>query len=140
MTNRQYCASCYVIDFDKEEVLLMYNEKLEKWLQPGCHIEGYESPIDAAIREVYEETGINITIIGPSYKENYYQPIATERYINNVGDMIDIQYLAIPINKNIHSNEKKLVKWVKISNLTQIDDLADDINIKVRKLYDIYRR
>lgn len=36
---RQYCASAYTIDFNNKKVLLMYNKKLNKWLQPGGHIE-----------------------------------------------------------------------------------------------------
>ena len=58
MINRQYCASAYTIDFKNNEVLLMYNKKLNKWLQPGGHIEGLETPIETAIRETKEETGI----------------------------------------------------------------------------------
>lgn len=59
---RQYCASSYVIDFNNAEVLLMYNKKLNKWLQPGGHIMGLETPIEACIREVKEETGIDIKV------------------------------------------------------------------------------
>ena len=94
---RQYCASTFVIDFEYQETLLVYNKKLNKWLQPGGHIEKFETPIETCIREAKEETGIDIKVIGPHFFENNYEPIATERYINKVGDMIDIQYLNIPL-------------------------------------------
>lgn len=38
--------------------LLIYHPYLKKWIQPGGHIDEGETPIEAAIREVYEETGI----------------------------------------------------------------------------------
>ena len=48
-------ASGLVIRDDK--VLLILHPYLKSWFQPGGHIDDGESPIDAAIREVREETG-----------------------------------------------------------------------------------
>lgn len=137
---RQYCASAYVIDFETSEVLLMYNKKLNKWLQPGGHIIDLETPIETCIREVKEETGIDIKIIGPSFFDNQYQPIATERYINKVGDMIDIQYLGIPLNKQINSIENNEVKWININTLETIKDIDTEIKVKVLSLYKSYKK
>jgi 8-oxo-dGTP pyrophosphatase MutT (NUDIX family) len=39
------------------KVLLIFHPSIKKWFQPGGHIDDGELPIDAAIREVYEETG-----------------------------------------------------------------------------------
>ncbi len=39
-------------------VLLVFHPYLKRWLQPGGHVESSEVPLDAAIREVREETGI----------------------------------------------------------------------------------
>lgn len=139
MIERQYCASAYTIDFTNGNVLLMYNKKLNKWLQPGGHIEGFEEPHETAIRETFEETGINIKIIGPSFKDGKFEPIATERYINKVGDMIDIQYLAIPIDIILNNNEKNETKWYPINGLKDATDVDEEIKNKVIKLYNEYK-
>ena len=58
---RHFTTSVYII-FEKK-VLLLFHPKLKKWLPPGGHIEKNESPLDAARREVLEETGLEITFI-----------------------------------------------------------------------------
>ena len=47
-------------------VLLHRHRRLARWLPPGGHIEAGELPDDAAVREVWEETGVRATLIGPS--------------------------------------------------------------------------
>ena len=49
-------ASGLVID--NKKVLLIFHPFIKRWFQPGGHIDDGESPADAAIREVYEETGL----------------------------------------------------------------------------------
>ena len=139
MLERQYCASAYTIDFEKKKILLMYNKKLNKWLQPGGHIEGKETPEETAIRETLEETGVGIKIIGPSFDNKKIQPIATERYINKVGDMIDIQFLAIPETKDLINKENNRTMWFPIEELYKEKDISDEIKIKVKTLYEKYK-
>lgn len=45
-------------------VLLHFHRKLGKWLPPGGHIEDDELPDDAALREVLEETGLHVRLVG----------------------------------------------------------------------------
>jgi 8-oxo-dGTP pyrophosphatase MutT (NUDIX family) len=40
------------------KALLIFHPYIKQWFQPGGHIDDGEPPIKAAIREVYEETGI----------------------------------------------------------------------------------
>ncbi len=45
-------------------VLLHLHRKLDKWLPPGGHIEPEELPDDAAVREVREESGLAVELVG----------------------------------------------------------------------------
>lgn len=40
------------------KALLIFHPYIKQWFQPGGHVDDGESPMHAAIREVYEETGI----------------------------------------------------------------------------------
>lgn len=45
-------------------VVLLWHEKLARWLPPGGHIEPDELPDEAALREVEEETGLRVRLLG----------------------------------------------------------------------------
>jgi 8-oxo-dGTP pyrophosphatase MutT (NUDIX family) len=52
-------ASAVVLTRDGERVLLLFHEKLRRWLQPGGHAEPGETQGEAiALREAVEETGL----------------------------------------------------------------------------------
>jgi ADP-ribose pyrophosphatase YjhB (NUDIX family) len=63
MTVRHFTASAVVLD-GEGRVLLVHHNKLGKWLYPGGHVEPDESPAEAAVREVAEETGLQAVVIG----------------------------------------------------------------------------
>jgi 8-oxo-dGTP pyrophosphatase MutT (NUDIX family) len=49
-------------------VLLLYHKKLDIWLYPGGHVEKNETPEQTVLREVMEETGLKVEIIGQKDK------------------------------------------------------------------------
>lgn len=54
-------ASGIVLDAEREHVLLVHHKRLERWLQPGGHIEASDTSLLAASRrEVLEETGADL--------------------------------------------------------------------------------
>lgn len=61
MLKRQFTATVYILDQDT--VLLHYHKKLQKWLPPGGHLEFNELPHEAAWREAFEETGLEVEFI-----------------------------------------------------------------------------
>lgn len=58
MTGRRYCfvATGYLVRDGK--TLLLKHKKLGMWLPPGGHIDEGETPDEAVLREVLEETGL----------------------------------------------------------------------------------
>lgn len=40
------------------KALLIFHPYIKQWFQPGGHIDEGEAPVEAAIREVFEETGV----------------------------------------------------------------------------------
>jgi len=63
MTNKikHFTSSALIIHNNK--VLLIYHKKLDVWLYPGGHVEENENPDETLIREVKEETGLNVEIV-----------------------------------------------------------------------------
>ena len=56
-------ATCFIVDNGR---ILMINHKgLGVWLPPGGHLDEGEFPEDAAVREVLEETGLEVELISP---------------------------------------------------------------------------
>ncbi|HYG03778.1 MAG TPA: NUDIX hydrolase [Chryseosolibacter sp.] len=51
-------GSAWVINEDRDRVLLTHHAKLNRWLQPGGHADGDENIISVASREALEETGL----------------------------------------------------------------------------------
>ena len=58
---RHFCASAYVVDPKTKKILLVKHKGFNKWVQTGGHIMEGETPEEAALREVYEETKVKVT-------------------------------------------------------------------------------
>lgn len=56
-----FTASGFVLSPDRRSLLLIHHAKLDRWLQPGGHIEAADaSALEAARREVEEETAVRL--------------------------------------------------------------------------------
>ena len=61
---KKHFTASALIKNDEGKVLLVYHKKLDVWLYPGGHIEANETPDEAVVREVKEETGLDVEIVG----------------------------------------------------------------------------
>lgn len=60
---RDLAVSVFVVW--QRQVLLHFHPKLGLWLPPGGHVEPNELPDEAAVREVWEEAGLRVDLVGP---------------------------------------------------------------------------
>ncbi len=58
---RQFTATGFVVNGDA--TLLHWHHRVQAWLPPGGHVEPDEDPVQAALREVKEETSLDVEII-----------------------------------------------------------------------------
>jgi 8-oxo-dGTP pyrophosphatase MutT (NUDIX family) len=98
---RHFTVAVFVVWEGK--VLLHRHRKLEMWLPPGGHIEKDELPDDAAVREVREETGIRVELVGER-REDIADPVQLHRpagvqleNIESGHQHIDLIYFAKPV-------------------------------------------
>lgn len=61
---RHHTATAYIVAH--ERTLLLWHHKLRMWLPPGGHLEPNEDPVQGALREALEETGIEVEVILPA--------------------------------------------------------------------------
>ena len=70
----------------KDKVLIRKHDKYDKWLAVGGHIELDEDPNQAVIREVKEEAGLDVVLVGevPIFESenNSYKELLPPRYMN----------------------------------------------------------
>jgi len=60
-TTRHFTATTYIVH--DGATALHEHARLDMWLPPGGHIDRDELPRQAARREVYEETGLDVTLL-----------------------------------------------------------------------------
>lgn len=131
--NRQFCASAYIIDPTTKKILLVKHKDYNRWVQPGGHMELYETPEEAAVREAYEETGLKVKLLGERFprEEDYIRPMGIQKNFNKQGESyIDIIYPAIPLSDStLKANEESTdIAWFSREELEQIA-VFEDIKI-----------
>ena len=58
---KHYTATVFVVSQkNPRKFLLTHHIKYDKWMPPGGHIEAMENPVEAAVREVKEESNVDI--------------------------------------------------------------------------------
>ncbi len=124
-----FVVNAFIVYQDK--VLLIHHKKLKTWLPIGGHIELDEDPEEALHREVMEECGLKVKIIGvkpklESTKAFKYKPLFVPNYmdIHNYNDRhqhIALHYFAVAKTNKVKlaANEHNEIRWF---NLTEVKD------------------
>ncbi|MFE3871267.1 NUDIX hydrolase [Flavobacterium sp. ZS1P70] len=143
---KQFTTSIFIINkFEKDlKILLIHHKKFNRWMVPGGHIEPFENQIEGAIREVKEETGLNIKLFSFLHKEQkvddsewilppeyfYQQSIpASDKEIAHCH--LDFAYLSFTKETEFifNSKETKDIMWVRLDDSLKLNLFAGTRNI-----------
>lgn len=146
-TTRDFTVAVFVVHDD--HVLLHKHAKLGMWLPPGGHIEPNELPDEAAIREVEEESGLAVELVGPRGVE-VDDPHAPLQLIRPEGiqledispghQHIDLIYFAVPIHATRETLPGVLegMRWMREDDFPSIT-LTDEVATWARKALAAFR-
>ena len=128
---REFAATTFVVEAGK--TLLLWHRKLQAWLPPGGHLEPNELPESAAVREVREETGLEVRILGARQMLGalpvLIEPVCT--LLEDIGSdhqHIDFIFFAIVTAGALRLNPRESGKhaWCDAGGLDRLD-LAEDV-------------
>ncbi|MFA6408928.1 MAG: NUDIX domain-containing protein [Gammaproteobacteria bacterium] len=140
MDKKHFTATVYIVSDAK--VLLLEHKKMASWLPPGGHVEENELPSEAALREVMEETGLQVELITSKsfQEEKHYLEVNDPRTslipcpwrflleeISQNHYHIDFIYLAKIINNKIKNNEGHNLQWFSILDLEKNQNIFPNV-------------
>lgn len=127
-------ASGIILSLDRKQVLLIKHKVLDKFLQPGGHIDPLESPLEAAKREINEETGfVDLEYLPFDYQnlnlpldiDTHYIP-ANVKKAEEAHYHHDFRYCFVAKNIDnlrLELNEVSELKWLNIQEIVFLEGL-----------------
>jgi len=112
-----FTASAFVVSRDRSSVLLVHHAKLDKWLQPGGHIEPEDADVErGARREVSEETGVReMELIGLLDLDVHRFPGRAE---NPVHDHLDVRFGFVARSHEVTAGDGTTdAKWFRLDEV-----------------------
>lgn len=106
-------ASSFVLNKRKDKVLFIYHKKYNSWSWIGGHLEDGETPIDASIRELEEESGLR-------EKPFSKTPILVQKLRARNHFHYDVCYLYIVDEETplkVNTIETDGISWIPLSKL-----------------------
>lgn len=132
-----FTASAFLLSPDGHDLLLIFHGKLERWLQPGGHVDPEDSDIlAAALREVAEETGkTDVDVVGDGLFDVDIHTIPARK-----GDP-DHEHLDVRVLLQCRTrafaagSDATAARWVRLEDINE-DESDESVMRAVRKLLD----
>ena len=113
-----FSASAFVVNNERNKMVIVYHNIFDGWIYPGGHADGEEDLLSVAIREVEEETGLKVKVLDNNIFSIQSLPVTghikREKYVS-AHTHFDVVYLleaddTIPLVYRV--DESKGAKWI----------------------------
>lgn len=141
-----FTASAFVVNKEKNKMVVVYHIINDGWIYPGGHADGEEDLLRVAVREVEEETGLKVRVLDDNIYAIDSAPVKGHikrgKYVSAHLhlDVIFIMEADDKIPLKYKEDESKGVKWISFSeadNETMCDfvrpihrNLINKLNVK----------
>lgn len=133
--NKSITATVYIVNDNR--ILLHKHKKYNTWFPVGGHLRSDELPHEAAIREVKEETGLDITLLETEHVSNFDigrveripEPFCLYHEDDINEQFLDFIYIGISSQNQVEPNitESQELRWFSKEELQ-----AEEIKIHVK--------
>ncbi len=131
-----FCADVFIINNDA--VLLRMHDKYNRWFPPGGHIELDEDPVEAALREVKEEVGLDVVLVGGEARHfngrdtDLLVPRFMNRHrISDTHEHVSLVYFAISSTRDVVPGEGESTEGIRWFTAAELDDPQYGIDERV---------
>jgi len=124
----------------RNTVLLRKHDKYKIWLSVGGHIELDEDPNQAAIREVKEEVGLPISLVGEifdsgndkDFRELLPPKFLNRHRINETHEHVTMVYFATTSTSEIQQGNTEISDEVHWFTVSELDDPKYELRENIR--------
>jgi 8-oxo-dGTP pyrophosphatase MutT (NUDIX family) len=130
-----FTASGFVLSPLRDALVLVHHRKLDRWLQPGGHLEASDADIIAAARrEVLEETGLAELALHGSGCFDLDVHALPQLGPEPPHEHFDVRFLFVAGSRHVQvSAESKAVRWVPLSEIESVESDESVMRV-VRKI------
>lgn len=117
-----FTASGFVLSPGRDAILLIHHQKLQRWLQPGGHIDPEDpSAVAAAAREILEETGLDVALATDAVFDLDIHTYPAGREPQHLHH--DVRFLFVADTLDVPgSDEIDDWRWVPFGEIARLDD------------------
>jgi ADP-ribose pyrophosphatase YjhB (NUDIX family) len=109
--------------YNKNKGIVVVNQNHDSWSLPKGHVETGEEPKDAAIREIWEETGISENKLSYIAPLGFYERMKIKKSPFDGDELRTITiYLFTTEEESLHSHDADIpeVKWAPINEVPNV--------------------